>query len=288
MSRFAYVNGRYLPHRQATLHVEDRGLQFADGVYEVIAVWKGCLVDEERHFERLERSLEQLRIEKPLSRAALKAILRETIRRNRVRNGMVYAQVTRGVAHRDHAFPKDCAASLIVTATSGLSGLDERKAGKGVSVVTLPDNRWGRCDIKTVSLLPNVLAKQQAREARAYEAWFVDGRGHVTEGASTNAWIVSKKGRLVTHPLGPEILGGITRAALLRIARQAGIGAEERPFTVREARSAREALITSTTSFVLPVVRIDGTAIGNGRPGPVARSLRRSYLAYMSGGNECE
>jgi len=288
MSRISYVNGRYLPHRQASVHVEDRGLQFADGVYEVIVIWKGRLVDEERHFERLERSLAELRIKKPLSHAALKAILHETIRRNRVRNGMVYAQITRGVAPRDHAFPKDVAASLIVTTSSSLSGLDEKKVRKGVSVVTLPDNRWKRCDIKTISLLPNVLAKQRAREARAYESWFVDGRGYVTEGTSTNAWIISKKGRLVTRSLGHEILGGITRAALLNLARQAGIEAEERPFTLREARSAREALITSTTSFVLPVVRIDDTVIGNGRPGPVARTLRRSYLAYLDGGNGCE
>jgi D-alanine transaminase len=285
MPKISYVNGRYLPHRQASLHVEDRGLQFADGVYEVIAVWRGRLVDEERHFERLDRSLEQLRIGKPLSRAALKVILHETIRRNRVRNGMVYVQVTRGIAHREHAFPKDCAPSLIVTAAC-LPGLDEKKPGKGVSVITVPDNRWGRCDIKTVSLLPNVLAKQQAREARAYEAWFVDRRGYVTEGASTNAWIVSKKGRLVTRSLGPEILGGVTRAALLKLARQAGIEAEERAFTLGEAQSAREALITSTTSFVLPVVRINDTVIGSGRPGPVARTLRQAYLAYISDGNE--
>ena len=279
MTRVAYVNGRYVPHADAVVHVEDRGFQFADGVYEVWAVLGGRLADAEGHFARLQRSLGELRITAPRSRAALLAVLRETVRRNRVRDGIVYLQVTRGTAPRDHAFPADTTPpSVVVTAKSLDLARIETSARKGVAVVTRPDERWARCDIKTVALLPNALAKQAAREAGAYEAWLVDAEGRVTEGASTNAWIVDAAGRLRTRDTSANILRGITRANLIELAREHQIGVDERAFTVEEAKGAREAFITAASAFLTPVVRIDGAAIGDGRPGPVALRLRALYL----------
>ena len=281
MGRVAYVNGRYLRHAQATVHVEDRGFQFADGVYEVWAVLDGRLSDAEGHFARLTRSLGELRIRPPRSRAALLSILRETVRRNGVRNGIVYLQVTRGTAARDHAFPSpDTPPTIVATAKSlDLSKMDAG-ALKGVSVISHPDQRWGRCDIKTVGLLPNALAKQAAREAGAYEAWLVGADGGVTEGASTNAWIVDANGRLRTRDAGANILRGITRAELIERARELQMPVEERPFTVEEAKAAREAFLTAASAFVTPVVQIDGTRIGDGRPGPVTLRLRALYLDH--------
>jgi D-alanine transaminase len=278
MSRIAYVNGRYLPHRDATVHIEDRGYQFADGVYEVCEVRDGRLVDERRHMERLQRSLAELRIQMPMGLAALSVVLHETIRRNRVRHGIVYLQITRGVAHRDHAFPPaDTPPSLVVTAKSLDPNRNERIAEEGMSVVTLPDERWARVDIKSISLLPNVLAKQAARERGAREAWFVDARGFITEGSSSNAWIVTKEGRVVTRPTDHSILRGISRTVLLEVIRSKGLTLDERAFTVAEARAAQEAFVTSASQIVLPVVRIDGEPLGNGRPGPVATALRREF-----------
>lgn len=282
MSRISYVNGRYVPHRSALVHVEDRGYQFADGVYEVVAVHKGRLVDERGHLDRLDRSLRELRIPPPMGRAALRIVMRELLRRNRLRQGIIYIQVTRGVARRDHPFPADAVPSIVMTVAIKPPP-DPRILETGKRVVSVPEIRWGRCDIKSTSLLPNVLAKQHAREAGAYEAWFVDGEGVVSEGASTNAWIVTRNGQLVTRPTGNEILGGITRASVLELARKEGIELIERPFTLAEAKEAREAFITSATSYVLPIVQIDEAVVGNGKPGSVSRRLFEAYRDYMEG-----
>ncbi|OHB28111.1 MAG: D-amino-acid transaminase [Phenylobacterium sp. RIFCSPHIGHO2_01_FULL_69_31] len=279
MGRIAYVNGRYVHQAEAVVHIEDRGYQFADAVYEVWALFGGKLADPEGHFARLERSLSELRIPMPMSRAALTTVLRETVRRNRVREGLVYLQVSRGVAPRDHAFPAAHVAPAVVVTVSRVDrDATEARAAKGVSVVTTPENRWGRCDIKTVGLLPNALAKQKAREVGAVEAWFVDDLGLVTEGASSNAWIVDGDGILRTRDTNANILRGVTRLSLIDVAREAGLKVEERPFTPDEARAAKEAFITGAGSLVLPVVAVDGKPVGDGAPGPVALKLRRLYI----------
>jgi D-alanine transaminase len=281
LSRIAYVNGRYVPHREASVHVEDRGYQFADGVYEVCEVRGGKLVDERRHMDRLERSLKELRIAMPMPRNALGMVLRETVSRNRVRDGIVYLQITRGVARRDHAFPAaGTLPSIVVTAKNYDLEKNEPAAADGVPVISVPDNRWERVDIKSVGLLPNVLAKQAAREAGAKEAWFVDGKGFVTEGSSTNAWIVTRDGAVVTRQADVGILRGITRTVVLEVIAEHGLKLEERPFTMEEAYAAREAFITSATQFVTPVVRIDGKPVGNGAPGLIASALRRDYHGH--------
>ncbi|HET9903066.1 MAG TPA: D-amino-acid transaminase [Xanthobacteraceae bacterium] len=278
MSRIAYVNGRYVPHRAARVHIEDRGYQFADGVYEVCEVRGGRLVDQRRHLERLKRSLGELRIPAPMPFSALSVVLRETVRRNRVRDGIVYLQVTRGVAPRDHAFPPpETRPSLVVTARSHDRARGEKTAGEGIAVITVPENRWPRVDIKSVSLLPNVLAKQAAREQGAKEAWFVDADGYVTEGSSTNAWIVTAAGKVVTRPVSNAILRGVTRTVLLDVLAAQGLELEERPFTVAEAHAAREAFVTSASQIVMPVVSIDGRPVANGAPGLVATALRRDF-----------
>jgi D-alanine transaminase len=279
MSRVAYVNGVFQPHVGAVVHVEDRGFQFADGVYEVWAVFGGRLADFDGHMTRLERSLDELQIDRPMSREALTAVLREVVRRNRVRDGLVYLQVTRGTARRDHAFPApDTPPSVVVTARSVDRGRQEAQTTKGVAVITQPDRRWDRCDIKTVGLLPNVLAKEAAKRAGAAEAWLVDRDGLVTEGSSTNAWIVDADGVLRTRDTGANILRGITRAAVSALAAERQIRFEERPFTVGEAKGAREAFYTAASAFVTPVISIDGARIGDGKPGPVTQALRAAYL----------
>ncbi|MBX6328611.1 MAG: D-amino-acid transaminase [Pseudolabrys sp.] len=278
MSRIVYVNGRFWPARKAAIAVEDRGYQFADGVYEVCEVRGGRLVDERRHLARLARSLGELGIALPMSMAALSLVMHETVRRNRVSDGIVYVQVTRGVSRRDFPFPAPAVKpSLVVLARSSDRTRLEAMAAKGIAVVTMPDIRWGRVDIKSIALLPNVLAKQAAREAGAWEAWLVDEDGRVTEGASSNAWIVSADGTLITRPLGSDILPGVTRAVVMEIAKARGLALAERPFTVAEAYAAREAFITSASQIVLPVTRIDGRPIGDGAPGPIAAALRRAY-----------
>ena len=282
MSRVAYVNGRYVPHRKASVHVEDRGYQFADGVYEVVLARGGRLIDEPAHLDRLQRSLDRLAIAMPLARAALGRVLHETLRRNLVADGIVYLQATRGVARRDHGFPDAVRPSLVATARR-MAGPAARLLEQGADVVSLPDIRWQRCDIKAVALLPNVLAKQQARAAGAYEALQVDADGRVTEGTSTNAWIVDADGSLVTRPADRAILNGITRLRLIDLARRAGYRVEERAFTLAEAKRAREAFLTSTTSFVLPVTRIDGDSVANGRPGSVTLGLLALYRQFLDG-----
>jgi D-alanine transaminase len=281
MSRVAYVNGRYVPHREACVHIEDRGYQFADGVYEVVAVQAGRMVDEGWHLDRLERSLSELSMDMPMGRRALSHVLRETIRRNRVRNGIAYLQVTRGVSRRDHGFPGGHVRPALVITARRMAPTAKTSVEQGVRVVSVPDIRWGRCDIKTVGLLPNVLAKQAARSAGAYEAWQVDENGYVTEGSSTNAWIVDGDGTFITRPAENAILNGITRQRLIELARAACFKVEERPFTLDEAKQAREAFLTSTTSYVLPIVEIDDTVIGNGRPGSRSLELRQLYETFM-------
>ena len=279
MGRVAYVNGRFVRHADACVHIEDRGYQLSDGVYEVWAVFDGRLADAEGHFERLQRSLGELKIPPPMSRAALTLVLREAIRRNRVRTGLVYLQVTRGVAPRDHAFPTvPVRPALVITARSLDWPAVQARVAQGIGVTTTPETRWARCDIKTVALLPNVLAKQAAREQGSGEAWFVDELGLVTEGASSNAWIVDRDGVLRTRDLNANILRGITRRTLLDIIAAEGLDFAERPFTVEEAKQAREAFITGAGSLVTPVVRIDGISIGEGQPGPLATRLRTLYV----------
>jgi D-alanine transaminase len=281
MSRIAYVNGRYLPMRAAMVHVEDRGYQFGDGVYEVCEVREGRLIDERRHLARLKRSLDELRIRQPMSPRALGVVLREVIARNRIGYGTVYLQVTRGVARRDHAFPvPEVAPSLVVTARPLSGARNEALAAKGIAVISVPDNRWGRVDIKTIGLLPNVLARQSAIEQGARDAWFVDKDGAVTEGASANAWIVTPAGTVVTRPADHGILSGIARTVLFEVIKGQGLTVEERAFTLREAYDAPEAFVTAASQIVLPVVRIDRHAVGDGKPGPVATALRREFHRY--------
>jgi D-alanine transaminase len=278
MSRIAYVNGRYLPRRQAKVDIEDRGYQFSDGVYEVCEVRAGHLIDERRHLARLGRSLSELQIASPMPQSALNVVLHEVVRRNRVRDGLVYVQVSRGVARRDHAFPAgNVAPSVVVTARSINAEANEKIAADGIAVITMPDNRWERVDIKSISLLPNVLAKQAARSQGAREAWLVDKSGRITEGSSSNAWIINRDGKLITRHLDHGILPGITRAVLIESLKSHGLELEERAFTVEEAYAAREAFVTSATQQVMPVVRIDGRPIGNGAPGLIATALRRDY-----------
>jgi D-alanine transaminase len=279
MPRIAYVNGRYVAHADAAVHIEDRGYQFGDGVYEVCEISRGFIIDMTRHLDRLNRSVSELAIEWPMARAALVVVMREVIRRNRVENGLVYLQVTRGVASRDHFFPSpDIRSSLVVTARKIDPASYVRKAETGLKVITVPENRWDRVDIKSVGLLPNVLAKQQAKEAGAYEAWFVDKQGMVTEGASTNAWIVTKDGTLVTRPAEHGILRGITRTTLVDVAAKLGLKIEERGFTVAEAKAAREVFISSATTLAMPIVAIDGDPVANGHPGSTTLSLRQAFF----------
>jgi D-alanine transaminase len=281
MSRIAYVNGRYLPHAAASIHVEDRGCQFADAAYEVIAVRRGKLVDEAMHLQRLARSLGELRMAPPMSDRAVTVVMRELIRRNRVGDGSLYLQVSRGVAPRDFPFPRGVRPSLVMTARR-YRGPDSKHIEEGVGVITIADLRWARPDIKTVSLLPNALGKQQAREAGAYEAWQVDRDGNVTEGTSSNAWIVNAAGEVVTRHADTRILNGVTRLGLIGLLQGEGLRLVERPFSVAEAKAAREAFLTSTSNFVLPVVSIDGAPVGNGHPGSITRRLRQVYDAYVA------
>ena len=279
MGRIAYVNGRFERHARAAVHIEDRGYQMADAVYEVWALFGGKLSDPEGHFARLERSLGELKIPMPMGRRALTHVLKEAVRQNRVRDGLVYLQIGRGVAPRDHAFPNPpVSPSMVITVKAIGRVAAEAKAAAGVSVITTPENRWGRCDIKTVGLLPNAMAKQAAREKGAAEAWFVDELGFVTEGASSNAWIVDAEGTLRTRDTNANILRGVTRNTLLDVIRENGLKVDERPFTPADAEAAQEAFITGAGAMVLPVIAVDGKPVGAGKVGPVATRLRRLYI----------
>jgi D-alanine transaminase len=274
MPRYAYVNGRYIRHEDARVHIEDRGFQFADGVYEVVHVRAGRLIDADPHFDRFDYSLGELRIPPPMSRAALRLVLGELLALNGIDNGLLYFQSTRGVAPREHKFPRHSRTSLVATAKHLRPVAGEVLEG-GVSVITIPDIRWQRCDIKSLALLPNVLGKQRAAEAGAYEAWQVDGAGRITEGTSTNAWIVTADGRIVTPPLGTGILAGVVRRSLLGLLAESPISIEVRSFTIKELRDAREAFLTSSSGFLVPVTRLNGEPLGDGKVGPITRELRR-------------
>lgn len=280
MPRIAYVNGRYVDHRMARVHVEDRGYQFADGVYEVVHLFRHRLIDEDPHLDRLDRSLRELQIPWPMHRNAMKIAMHEIVRRNGYATGLLYIQVTRGVAARDHKFPKTVSPSLVMTVRP-VSEFPDEMRDNGVSIVTIEDIRWGRCDIKTVALLPNILGKQSAAEAGAYEAWMYDSGDFITEGTSSNAWIVTGDGVLVTRPAGNDILRGITRQAILELAVELGIPFEERKFSRREALEAREAFMSNSSHFVTPVTRIDDTVIANGKPGSLSSALHARYIEFM-------
>ena len=285
MGRIAYVNGRFVPHREAMVHVEDRGYQLADAVYEVWALFDGRLADAEGHFARLERSLSELSIPMPMSRRALTLVLREAVRKNRVKEGTLYLQVSRGVAPRDHAFPAPATRPGVVITVKALDrAAVEAKAAKGIAVATTPENRWARCDIKTTGLLPNALARQKAKEAGAAEAWFVDELGFVTEGAASNAWILDRDGRLRTRDTNANILRGVTRHTLMQVIAAEGLEVDERPFTPAEAVAAREAFINGAGALVLPVIAVDGQPVGEGKPGPLAMRLRRLYIERARAG----
>ena len=276
--RIAYVNGRYLPHGQAAVHIEDRALQLGDGIYEVTNVIGGQPIDEDPHLDRMERSLRELGIAMPMGRAALKLVMREVIARNKIANGLLYLQVTRGAAKRDHVPPKHPPRpTLILTMRAQDMAALAGRMEKGIAVSSQPDIRWGRCDIKTVQLLPNLLAKQAAKQAGAFEAWLVDRDGFVTEGASTNAWIVDTEGTVITRDLSNAILPGVTRRIMLDAMAEAQLKVVERKFTLAEALKAREAFISSATGAAVPVVAIDGQKIGNGSPGALTRRIHDLY-----------
>lgn len=274
MSRFAYVNGSYRPLSDAAVHIEDRGYQFGDGVYEVVLVRGGKLYDFDGHMQRLGRSLAEIAIAPPVSDTVLKMIIKRLIRLNGLRNGIVYLQITRGVARRDHKFPKDVTASLVLT-TKHLQVATETS---GKSAITVPDQRWSRRDIKTIQLLPNCLAKQAASERGAFEAIMVMPDGTITEGSSSNLWMVSNTNTVITRPANADILNGITRLALARIGADRQIKIEERAFTVDEALSAKELFVSSATSAAMPIIELDGHKIGNGQPGDITMALRAAYL----------
>jgi D-alanine transaminase len=279
MSRIAYVNGQYVQHSDAAIHIEDRGYQFADGVYEVCEIARGNIMDMTRHLDRLGRSLAELKIAWPMGRSALQIVIKEVVRRNKVRNGLVYMQVTRGVARRDHVFPDtDTPPAIVITAKRTSPLASAARAATGIKVITVPENRWDRVDIKSIGLLPNVLARQQAREQGAQEAWFVDPDGTVKEGAATNAWIVTRDGVLVTRPAESGILRGITRTTIFDVAKKLGLRIEERGFSVDEAKKSKEAFMTAASTVVMPIVAIDGESVANGHPGTTTLSLREAFF----------
>lgn len=284
MSRIAYVNGQYLPQSEAVVNIEDRGYQLADGVYEVVHLYQGRFIDEDRHLDRLDRSLAALRLPAPMSRGALRVVLQEVARRNRLRDGLLYMQVTRGVAPRDHAFPRQAPPPSVVVTIRRIPPYPTDVTKWTATAITHPDERWARCDIKSTGLLPNVLARQAAREQGAQEAILVDAEGMVTEGAATSFWIVGKDGVLRTRPLDHAILPGCTRAALAAELNAEGIAFAESRFSLQDLREAQEAFITSATSFVKPIVRIDGAPVGDGTVGPVTRRLFALFARHVQGG----
>ncbi len=279
MTRTVYVNGDYLPEDQAKVSIFDRGFLFADGVYEVTSVLDGKLIDFAGHAKRLQRSLDELQMANPVTEEELLAIHRELVRLNDIDEGLIYLQITRGAADRDFVFPKDPVPTIVLF-TQSKPGLAENPTAKtGLKVISIEDLRWGRRDIKTVQLLYPSMGKMMAKAAGADDAWMVED-GHVTEGTSNNAYIV-KGNTIVTRNLGTEILHGITRAAVLRFAREAQMVVEERPFSLDEVQAADEAFITSASAFVMPVVEMDGAPIGSGAPGKVTARLREIYLDEM-------
>ena len=284
MSRIAYVNGRYVPQHEACVNVEDRGFQFADGVYEVIQIFAGRFIDAGRHLARLERSLGEISITPPMGRAALSRVLAEVVRRNRVREGLVYMQVTRGVARRDFAFPAHPVPATLVVTCRRTGKYPESAAKWAIKAVTYPDLRWARCDIKSTGMLAQVLAKQAAKAAGAQEAILIDSTGRVTEGGSSTVWIVDADGTLRTRHLDHAILPGCTRGALLALIEEAGLEAEESGFSEDELKAAREAFITSATGYVKPVTAVDGRPVGDGEVGPVTHRLFELFARHVKSG----
>ena len=282
MSRIAYVNGRYIPHSKASVHVEDRGYQFADGIYEVVMVVNGQAIDYDGHLKRLYKSLKLIKIEANFSESSLRIIIARMIRLNYVINGTIYLQVTRGVARRDHKFPSVSQPALVMTAK--LLASMPSPSQKGVAAITVADERWARRDIKTIQLLPNCLAKQEAAEKGAFEAILVMPDGSVSEGSSSNVWLVTDKGELVTRKANENILNGITRQSVQRIAGVHQLKVMERSFDVAELLNAREVFITSATSIVTAVTKIDDTVIANGEIGVISAALREDYIHHASGG----
>jgi len=277
MSRIVYVNGAYLAEEEAKISIFDRGFLFADGVYEVSSVIRGRLVDNQAHLRRLQRSLAELGMSAPVTNREIELIQLELIARNSIDEGIVYLQVTRGAADRDFSYPEGVQPTLVMF-TQRKKILDNPQAKSGISVITTPDIRWARRDIKTVGLLAASMAKMIAKRAGADDAWMVE-QGFVTEGSSSNAFIVTDAGSIITRQLGQEILHGVTRRAVLKLAADAKLTIEERPFTIAEAHAAQEAFITSASAFVLPVCSIDGNPVGDGKPGPISTRLRNLYIA---------
>jgi D-alanine transaminase len=276
MSRIVFLSGSFLPIEEAKVSFMDRGFMFGDGVYEGVGVLDGRLVDNEGHLDRLERSLKEVRIPNPYTRAEWTRLQEELAHRNEMTEGFIYFQVTRGVAERDFTFPENTPPTVAMF-TQAKPIVNSPAAQTGIAVVTVPDQRWQRRDIKSLNLLAQVLAKQAAKEAGAQEAWLVED-GFVTEGGSSSGFIITKQGRIVVRPLSNAILPGITRKSLLALSKEAGIELEERLFTVEEAYEAAEAFLTSASNFVLPIVSIDGRRIGDGQPGPITKKLREIYI----------
>lgn len=276
MSRIVYLNGSYVPEAEAKVSVFDRALLFGDGIYEVTAVLDGRLVDFEPHLVRLDRSLNEIGLAPPLGHDALRAVHQELIARNRIDEGIVYLQITRGAADRDFAYPENAAPNVIAF-TQSRPLIANPHAETGVKVVTIPDLRWKRRDIKSTSMLAQTMGKQEAKLKGAYEAWMVED-GVVTEGTSSSAFILDQAGVIRTQPLGHHILPGVTRRAVLRLVALEGLSLQERPFSVADALAAREAFMTAASAFVLPIVEIDGVKIGDGQPGPMARKFRALYI----------
>ncbi len=276
MSRTVYVNGEFFPEEDAKISVFDRGFLFADGVYEVCSVLDGKLIDNAAHLARLERSLREISMPLPCPLEEIEAAEKEIVSRNNLNEGMVYFQVTRSSKDRDFYFPKDAASSLVMfTQVMNLS--NNPAAERGLSVISMPDLRWTRRDIKTLQLLYPSIAKTEAKNQGADDAWLVED-GFVTEGSSNNAWIILQDGTIVTRQLSNEILHGITRRSIIKLAQLHQLKIEERPFTIEEAKHAREAFVSSATTFVMPVVKIDGVDIGDGKPGELTLKLRGIYL----------
>lgn len=281
MSRIAFVNGEFVPHSEAYVHIDDRGYQFADGVYEVCEIRNGQIIDFDGHMTRLQFSLSELKIAMPMAITALAVKMKQTIKRNYVHDGMIYLQVTRGVSPRNHAFPPAWVKPSIILTAKSVSRQSRLQAySNGISVISVPENRWARPDIKSIGLLPNCMAKQEAKELGAFEAWFVDDDGMVVEGSSSNAWIINQDNEIITKNANGSILKGITRAAILRQIEAQNLTIVERAFSLREAILAKEAFISSATTIVMPVVKIDNHLVAGGKVGEMAKNLLKDFYQY--------
>jgi D-alanine transaminase len=281
MAQIAYVNGKYVHQRDGAVHIEDRGYQFSDGIYEYIAFYNRRLLDEEPHLARLQRSIKEINIEMPVALPAFKLIMRELIARNERDHGAFYIQVTRGVARRDHAFPAAAPKPALVMTISAAKIPKPTELSDGVRVITQPEQRWARRDIKSISLLANVLAKQEAAKHKAREAWLIEDGDVVTEGSSSNAYIVNAKGEVVTHPADHHILGGVTREVLMKLAKKNNITVIEKPFTLGDVNKAAEAFLTSTSGAVIPVVKVGDVTVGSGKPGEVTKKLMQLFASHI-------